>query len=188
QKLDIEVDVLIMLVREQGFLPVGIRGGTEAQHNDALMLNVPVLPLPTSRPGRESDAEPAAAVSPATPAAAPGRPPVTPVPAPATAGAPPAVSPAAAQTAAPAASPEMTAAPAGNKLITQPVRSGQRVYARGDLTVMATVSAGAEILAEGNIHVYGSLRGRALAGVQGDTSSRIFCLRLQAEVLPTAAI
>jgi len=71
-------------------------------------------------------------------------------------------------------------------LITQPVRSGQRIYAQGDLIVLAQVSAGAEILAEGNIHVYGSLRGRALAGVQGNTAARIFCSDLQAELISIA--
>ena len=75
-----------------------------------------------------------------------------------------------------------------NKLITQPVRSGQRVYAKGDLIVTATVSAGAEIMAEGNIHVYGTLRGRALAGVLGNVDSRIFCYDLQAELISIAGI
>lgn len=73
-----------------------------------------------------------------------------------------------------------------NILITQPVRSGQRIYARGDLTILAQVGAGAEILAEGNIQVYGSLRGRALAGVQGDTTSRIICSHLDAELISIA--
>ncbi|WP_305909069.1 septum site-determining protein MinC [Methylomarinum sp. Ch1-1] len=73
-----------------------------------------------------------------------------------------------------------------NKTVTHPVRSGQRVYAKGDLIVTATVSAGAEIMAEGNIHVYGSLRGRALAGVQGNCDSRIFCSDLQAELISIA--
>ncbi len=71
-------------------------------------------------------------------------------------------------------------------LITQPVRSGQRVYASGDLIIVAQVSAGAEILAEGNIHVYSSLRGRALAGVQGNSNARIFCSDLQAELISIA--
>ncbi|MDD5409946.1 MAG: septum site-determining protein MinC, partial [Methylobacter sp.] len=71
-------------------------------------------------------------------------------------------------------------------LITQPIRSGQRIYAKGDLVILAQVSAGAEILAEGNIHVYGSLRGRALAGVQGNTDARIFCSDLQAELISIA--
>ncbi len=73
-----------------------------------------------------------------------------------------------------------------NKLITHPIRSGQRVYAKGDLIITATVSAGAEIMAEGNIHIYGSLRGRALAGVQGAADSRIFCSDLQAELVSIA--
>ncbi len=72
----------------------------------------------------------------------------------------------------------------GSKLIDQPVRSGQRIYAAGgDLVVLSQVSAGAEIMADGHIHVYGVLRGRALAGVQGDHLSRIFCQDLQAELI-----
>ena len=73
-----------------------------------------------------------------------------------------------------------------NKFISQPIRSGQRIYAKGDLTILSHVSAGAEIMAEGNIHVYGALRGRALAGVQGNTESRIFCSDLQAELVSIA--
>jgi septum site-determining protein MinC len=70
------------------------------------------------------------------------------------------------------------------KLIQQPVRSGQRIYAAGgDLIVLAPVSHGAEIMADGNIHVYGSLKGRALAGVKGNLSARIFCSDLQAELV-----
>ncbi len=73
-----------------------------------------------------------------------------------------------------------------NMLITQPVRSGQRLYAKGDLTILSHVSAGAEVMAEGNIHIYGALRGRALAGVQGNTQSRIFCSALHAELISIA--
>jgi septum site-determining protein MinC len=70
------------------------------------------------------------------------------------------------------------------KIIDQPVRSGQRIYASGgDLIVMAQVSPGAEIMADGNIHVYGSLKGRALAGVQGNQAARIFCSDLQAQLV-----
>ncbi len=86
------------------------------------------------------------------------------------------------------ASPAPARRSADNKLILQPVRSGQRVYASGDLTIVASVSAGAEIMAEGNIHVYGSLRGRALAGVQGDRDSRIFCSDLRAELISIAGV
>lgn len=73
------------------------------------------------------------------------------------------------------------------KIIKSPVRSGQQVYAKdADLIILASVSAGAEVLADGHIHVYGSLRGRALAGVQGDSSAQIFCCGLQAELLSIA--
>ncbi|MDO9161709.1 MAG: septum site-determining protein MinC [Methylococcaceae bacterium] len=81
---------------------------------------------------------------------------------------------------------EDSASPERTTLIIQPIRSGQRIYAHGDLIVLAQVSAGAEILAEGNIHVYGSLRGRALAGVQGNIEARIFCSDLQAELISIA--
>jgi len=73
-----------------------------------------------------------------------------------------------------------------NKLISHPIRSGQRIYAKGDLIILSHVSAGAEVMAEGNIHIYGALRGRALAGVQGNTESRIFCSDLQAELVSIA--
>ncbi len=74
-----------------------------------------------------------------------------------------------------------------SKIVHQPIRSGQQVYAAdGDLIIMASVSAGAEILADGNIHVYGTLRGRALAGVKGDTRARIFCYSLEAELVSIA--
>ncbi|NOQ13806.1 MAG: septum site-determining protein MinC [Methyloprofundus sp.] len=73
-----------------------------------------------------------------------------------------------------------------NTIIDQPIRSGQRIYVKGDLTITAQVSPGAEIMAEGNIHVYGTLRGRALAGVQGDESACIFCSDLQAELVSIA--
>jgi septum site-determining protein MinC len=71
-------------------------------------------------------------------------------------------------------------------MITQPIRSGQRIYASGDLVILAQVSAGAEIMAEGNIHVYNTLRGRALAGVRGNAEARIFCFDLQAELISIA--
>ena len=72
-------------------------------------------------------------------------------------------------------------------LIKQPVRSGQQIYAKGsDLVIMSSVGAGAEVLADGHIHIYGSLRGRALAGVQGDSEARIFCHNLDAELVSIA--
>ncbi|TWC12596.1 septum site-determining protein MinC [Pseudomonas sp. SJZ085] len=73
------------------------------------------------------------------------------------------------------------------RVITSPVRGGQQIYAQGgDLVVVSSVSPGAELLADGNIHVYGPMRGRALAGVKGDTKARIFCQQLSAELLSIA--
>jgi septum site-determining protein MinC len=82
---------------------------------------------------------------------------------------------------------QVSSAAAKSRLITQPVRSGTQVYARdADLVVTAPVSAGAEIMADGNIHVYAALRGRALAGAGGDAEARIFCSRLEAELVSIA--
>lgn len=76
---------------------------------------------------------------------------------------------------------------AQSKLITTPVRSGQQVVAKGgDLIVTSSVSHGAELLADGSIHVYGALRGRALAGLSGDLEARIFCQSLDAELVSIA--
>lgn len=74
-----------------------------------------------------------------------------------------------------------------SKIITEPVRSGQQIYARdADLIVLGSVSHGSELLADGHIHVYGPLRGRALAGVSGDTKAHIFCQSLEAELISIA--
>lgn len=86
----------------------------------------------------------------------------------------------------PESEPEPDAA-AGAKVITHTVRSGQRVVAPdGDLIVLASVNSGAEILARGSIHVYGALRGRALAGVRGDATARICCLQFHPELVAVA--
>lgn len=77
---------------------------------------------------------------------------------------------------------------ASTLVIDRPLRSGQRIYAKGDVVMLALVSHGAEVIAEGNIHIYASLRGRALAGVQGDTRARIFCTCLEAELVSIAGI
>jgi septum site-determining protein MinC len=72
-------------------------------------------------------------------------------------------------------------------IIEQPVRSGQQVHAPdGDLIILSSVSPGAELLAEGSIHVYGVLRGRALAGLNGDTEARVFCKKLEADLVSIA--
>lgn len=70
---------------------------------------------------------------------------------------------------------------------TAPVRSGQQVYAENrDLTIVTTVGAGAEVIADGSIHIYGALRGRALAGAQGNEKARIFCREFHAELVAIA--
>ncbi|WP_313072512.1 septum site-determining protein MinC [Atlantibacter hermannii] len=75
------------------------------------------------------------------------------------------------------------------RLIDLPVRSGQRVYAPNcDLIVTNHVSAGAELIADGNIHVYGMMRGRALAGASGDRDTQIFCTNLAAELVSIAGV
>lgn len=152
QNLTVDFAEIVAIVRQHGFMPIGIRGGNEKQNNDALAMNLPQhsphgsnTPLVNKAPAK-----------------------TLPVPA--------------------SEEPKQASQTVENKLITQPVRSGQRVYAKGDLIVTATVSAGAEIMAEGNIHIYGSLRGRALAGVLGDVNSRIFCSDLQAELISIAGI
>lgn len=72
-------------------------------------------------------------------------------------------------------------------VVDRPVRSGQQVYCPyGDIVVLQQTSAGSELLAGGSVHVYGALRGRVLAGVQGDTQARIFCERLEAELIAIA--
>lgn len=152
QNLDCELPDLVKLVRDLGFMPIGIRGGSEQQNHIALEIKLPVH----SMHGTNA--------------------PITNKPEPKTI---------AVVEVEEAKQPEQNQE---NKLITQPVRSGQRVYAKGDLIVTATVSAGAEIMAEGNIHVYGTLRGRALAGVLGNADSRIFCADLQAELISIAGI
>ncbi|OAI09788.1 septum site-determining protein MinC [Methylomonas koyamae] len=153
QNLDLDFSEIVALVRKHGFMPIGIRGGSQKQSDDALEMNLPHYSLHgTNAPLAAS--KPSAKTLP---------PPVVEVP-------------------------KQQSQALENKLVTQPVRSGQRLYAKGDLIVTATVSAGAEIMAEGNIHIYGSLRGRALAGVLGDTSARIFCSDLQAELISIAGI
>lgn len=87
----------------------------------------------------------------------------------------------------PAAAPKAPA-PVKTKVVKQPVRSGQQVVSDGDLIVMGQVSAGAEIIAKGHIHVYGPLRGRAYAGAYGDESAHIFCRKLDAELVAIAGV
>ena len=154
QNLDFSFQDLVGLLRNQGFMPIGTRGGNDQHNAESLALNLPILCMHGQNSALNDKGS-------------------------------------AKKLPAPAVGTELASQAnqnIENKLITQPVRSGQRVYAKGDLIVTATVSAGAEIMAEGNIHIYGSLRGRALAGVLGNTQCRIFCSDLQAELISIAGI
>lgn len=92
----------------------------------------------------------------------------------------------------PAASPTMAApvsTPSTALVIDRPLRSGQQVYARGrDLVVLSMVNPGAEVIADGSIHVYAPLRGKAMAGVRGDAGARIFALALEPELVSIAGV
>ncbi len=87
--------------------------------------------------------------------------------------------------------PQPASPPAFNPtlIIDRPLRSGQQAYARGgDLVVLAAVNAGAEVIADGSIHIYAPLRGRALAGAKGETGARIFTTRFEAELVSIAGV
>lgn len=149
------------LLRGQTLTLVGVQNAMPAQLEaataDGLASFAPTAAQPSGRRAAATAAE--AANAPAAPAAAEPAPAPTP----------------------------RSAAAAKTMLVTEPVRSGTQLYARGsDLIVIAAVGAGSELVADGNIHVYGALRGRALAGAGGDRNARIFCSRLEAELVSIA--
>lgn len=155
---------LLAELRAAGVLPVALAYGTREVEALAQALDLPLLAR--FRAQYESGEREA-------------------VPAPAAASAPTPASP----------RPEVAATPdavgnipdAVSMLQSQPVRSGQQVYAQGrDLVITASVGAGAEVIADGSVHVYGPLRGRALAGAQGDGKARIFCREFHAELVAIA--
>lgn len=90
------------------------------------------------------------------------------------------------------AKPGAAAAPAGRKptrIVDAPVRSGQQIYAEGtDLVLMQPVSVGAEVIADGCVHCYAPLRGRAIAGAKGDETARVFCKKFEAELVAVAGV
>lgn len=91
---------------------------------------------------------------------------------------------------APVAQPKAAAIASSTTMVVDtPVRAGQRIYARGgDLVLMAVVNPGAEVIADGSIHVYAPLRGRALAGASGNVEARIFALAMEAELVSIAGV
>ncbi|NGM87209.1 septum site-determining protein MinC [Parapusillimonas sp. SGNA-6] len=128
----------------------------------------------------------AAARAPSTPAPDKEVPVVAPPPTEKPAAAKPQPASSAQQKAPPTPAPAL---PPAAMVINRPLRSGQRIYARNtDLIVIGVVSQGAEVIADGNIHVYGPLRGKAMAGARGDTSARIFTTQLDPELLAIAGV
>ncbi|WP_416058205.1 septum site-determining protein MinC [Stenotrophomonas maltophilia] len=155
-------------LRGAGVLPVALAYGTTAIDLLSQQLGLPLLAKFRAQYER-AEAEPAPP-PPAAPAPAPRR----------AAKAEPAP-------AAPVGKAPDAAAPQPGRMQLGNVRSGQQLYAENcDLTVMATVGAGAEVIADGSIHIYGTLRGRALAGAQGNTAARIFCRDFHAELVAIA--
>ena len=151
---------LLALLRSHRTVPVAVRGGSEAQTAAALAAGLVLAP--EVAPARAAPA-PAAQPPAAEVAAAPDL-------------------PAAAAAAVPTPAP-------GALVVDKPLRSGQQVYARGaDLVVLAMVSFGAEVIADGSIHVYAPLRGRAMAGARGNTAARIFTTCMEPQLVSIAGI
>ncbi|SIT24502.1 septum site-determining protein MinC [Achromobacter sp. MFA1 R4] len=139
---------------------------------------VEIAPAPTDTSANAAETPAAHADAQDKPAAADAAPAADPLPA------------RAASSTTSAASPTPSAPHSSSALVvTRPLRSGQRIYARHtDLVVIGMVSQGAEVIADGNVHVYGPLRGKAMAGARGDTSARIFTTHLDAELLAVAGV
>jgi septum site-determining protein MinC len=166
-----ELRAVLGAIRSTGMLPVGLAHGTAAIEALARELDLPVL---TQFRAQQSYGAAVASVKSAPKPAAPA-PAATPAPAP--------VAPAPA----PAPVEELIATPA--LMHHRPVRSGQRIYARHrDLVVTNAVGAGAEVMADGCVHIYGTLRGRAMAGVRGEVSARVFCQAFNAELVSVAGV
>jgi septum site-determining protein MinC len=161
-------DALLALLRQWNLNPVAVRNAPAALvprlHSLGLSIDE-VAARPTQPPlavAPAANAEPDQAPAPVVATAAP-------IPA--------------------AAAAPVTAPLPGCMIVDTPVRGGQRIYARGsDLVVTAIVNAGAELIADGSIHVYAPLRGRALAGAAGETSARIFALEMAPELVSIAGI
>ncbi|KAB0679423.1 septum formation inhibitor MinC [Aureimonas leprariae] len=165
-----EIGDLLKALAERNVRIMGIEGVLPSQLG-------PGMP-PLMQGGREAGE----IAAPATPAPEP-----TPAPAAASEAASPAETPAAPAPEAEAAPQTIFAPPvpqASSLIIETSVRSGQQiVFTEGDVTVLGSVSSGAEVIAGGSVHIYGSLRGRALAGSAGNPNARIFCQKLEAELI-----
>ena len=162
-----EAQTFLDAIREAGMLPVGLSYSTTENEALAKELGLPLLAKFRAVYERQND-EGAADIAPPP---APSRPKVVPT----------------AAEEAPVRALTPAAIAASSLRHGKAVRSGQQVYARGrDLIVNATVGNGAEVIADGSIHIYGRLSGRALAGAQGDAAARIYCMDFQAELVSIA--
>ena len=172
------LDELAALLRRFKMRPFGV----VAQAAQQTWAGASDLPLLDSRDVARDPRKPAESAEAAEAATAPAT-----TPADAAPGAEPQ---AAAQPSVPAATPAQEPAPATlpTVLIDRPLRSGQRIYSPGDLIVQGVVSHGAEVMAEGHVHIYGALRGRALAGARGNANARIFCTSFEPELVAIAGI
>jgi septum site-determining protein MinC len=147
------------MLRAMRVAPIAVKGGSDSQM--AAGIAAGLLPAPDARVAGNNPPT----LSPASAISGPGK------------------------VAAPVQAPVPPPAPLGAMVILKPVRSGQQIYARGrDLVVLAMVNTGAEIIADGHIHVYAPLRGKAMAGARGNTEARIFALSLEAELISIAGI
>ncbi|QKS31188.1 MAG: septum site-determining protein MinC [Candidatus Accumulibacter similis] len=152
---------LKQLFKAHGLNVIGVRGGSEELRYGAAFAGLPTYAV-GDRPATVTAARAAATSPPATVEAT---------------DAPPAESAAA------------VVARTPTLFVNRPLRSGQQVYARGgDLVVLAAVNAGAEVIADGSIHIYAPLRGRALAGAAGAADARILCTRFDAELVSVAGL
>jgi septum site-determining protein MinC len=157
---------LIWLFKSHNLNPVAVRNAPETMEAQIIAHGLSIDRMPAPRPAQAQPQEEKKAVQ------APAKP-----------------EPARQQTAS-AAAPAGSPAPERHAMIVdQPVRGGQRIYAQGcDLIVTAAVNPGAEVIADGSIHVYAPLRGRALAGASGNNAARIFAMSMEAELLSIAGI
>lgn len=171
---EIDFSAMVALLTSYRLVPIAVRAGNSAQMTAALaayLLPLPEMPAAGSRVASSRATAIEAANTESLPEEKPAEVaseiqdvPVDPVP------------------------PTAAIAP-GALIIDRPLRSGQQVYARGrDLVLLAMVNPGAEVIADGHIHVYAPLRGKAIAGARGNTEARIFSLALDAELLSIAGV
>ena len=157
---------LVRIFAHHGLRVIGVRGANDALREDAMLAGLPNFPAAERTAHQQTpalspqDVEVSAALAPEV--------------------APPVVA---------ELSPPRPSASVPTLVVDRPLRSGQQVYARGgDLVVLAAVSSGAEVIADGSIHVYAPLRGRALAGASGALDARIFTTRFEAELVSIAGV